>query len=243
MAASLRLPGVHRHHRLAAIQRLNLRLFIDAQHRGMFWRRDIQSDHIAHLGNEVRIGGQFERLVAVWLQAKSPPDALHAAHRNPAGLRHAAGTPVRGAVRLALQRGHHHGFDPGIVDFAGCAGARLIVQPSRRCDRKRRRHLPTVMGCRPRLLATSLFCVPSAQARMIRARIASACAVLRRPANPFSSARSASLRVSSTSRRPATTASHATGRSLDKGGDSLVTTNSNRRYDELPTRDTSASCH
>ena len=106
MAGSLRLPGAHRHHHLAAIQRLNLRLFIDAQHHGMFWRRDIQSDHIEHLGDEVRIGGQFERLVAVWLHTKSPPDALHAAHRNPAGLRHAAGTPVRGAegVQNALWR-------------------------------------------------------------------------------------------------------------------------------------------
>lgn len=55
--------------------------------------------------------------------------------------------------------------------------------PSRRCSKKRRRHLPTVCRSRPSRAATSLFWPPSAQARTILARSARVCAVLRRAAN------------------------------------------------------------
>ena len=72
MAAPLHLPRAHRHDRLTAIEGLNLRFLIDAQHDSMLGWRDIQSHHIAHLGDELRIGGQFERLMPVRLQTKRP---------------------------------------------------------------------------------------------------------------------------------------------------------------------------
>ena len=75
--------------------------------------------------------------------------------------------------------------------------------PSTRRSTKRRRHLPTVALSRPSLAATSMFWPPSAQASTIRALSASACAVLRRVVNAFSSARSSSLSLKGVSSRTA----------------------------------------
>jgi hypothetical protein len=68
-------------------------------------------------------------------------------------------------------------------------------RPSTRSCTKRRRHFPTVISTTRSFAATSLFWLPSAQARTIRALNARAWAVLRRHANAFSSARSSSLRI------------------------------------------------
>ena len=78
VAAPRRLAGAHRQHGLAAVQRLDLRLLIDAKHDGVGRRRDVEADHIAHLGNEIRIAGEFESLKPVWLQAEGAPNALNA---------------------------------------------------------------------------------------------------------------------------------------------------------------------
>ena len=71
------LAGAHREHRLAAIKRLYLGLFIDAQHDGMGWRRHIQANNIPHLVDKIGIGGELECAFAVGLKAKGTPDALH----------------------------------------------------------------------------------------------------------------------------------------------------------------------
>jgi hypothetical protein len=84
-------------------------------------------------------------------------------------------------------------------------------RPSSRCSTKRRRHLPTVSGSIPRRDATTLLCSPSAQARMIRARCAKPCAVLRRDASDVNSRRS----PSSSSNDPASTHNQS---SLDQEG-------------------------
>ena len=47
-----------REHGLAAVERLNLRLLIDAQHDGMLGRGHIEADDIADLGDEVGIRQQ-----------------------------------------------------------------------------------------------------------------------------------------------------------------------------------------
>ena len=57
VAAPFRLAGPHWKHRLAAIQRLDLRLLIHTQHQGVLGRGHIQPDDIAHLGDKIRIGG------------------------------------------------------------------------------------------------------------------------------------------------------------------------------------------
>ena len=64
------LPGPQRQHRRAAIQRLDLRLFIDTQDQGAIRWRQIQADDIAHLVDEERVLRELERLDAVGLQRK-----------------------------------------------------------------------------------------------------------------------------------------------------------------------------
>jgi hypothetical protein len=78
MAAPRWLAGAHRQHRLATIERLNLRLLVHTQDDCMLGRRNIESDNVAYLGNEVRIGRELERLHPVRLQTEGTPDALHA---------------------------------------------------------------------------------------------------------------------------------------------------------------------
>jgi hypothetical protein len=89
----------------------------------------IQPDDVAHLGDELRIGGQLERLLPMRLQPESAPDPLHRADREATVARHAARTPVRGIIRLALQRAGDHRFDAFIVDRARRTGARFVAQP------------------------------------------------------------------------------------------------------------------
>lgn len=55
MAPSSRLTGTHRQHRLTAVQRQDLGLFVYTQNDGMCRRRDVEADDVAHLGDEVRI--------------------------------------------------------------------------------------------------------------------------------------------------------------------------------------------
>jgi hypothetical protein len=63
------------------------------------------------------------------LQAKGTPDPLHRADREATVERHTPRTPVRGIVRLALQRAGDDRFDALIVDCVRRTGARFIAQP------------------------------------------------------------------------------------------------------------------
>ena len=82
MAAPLDLPWPHRQQRLGAVERLDLRLFIDAEHQGAVGRIDVEPDNVAHprsgrgqaLVDKQRVGRQLEGLGAVRLQAEGAPD-------------------------------------------------------------------------------------------------------------------------------------------------------------------------
>jgi hypothetical protein len=78
VATPRRLAGPHWQHRLTAVERLDLGFLVHAQNDGMLGRRDIETHDVAHLGHEVRVGRELERLHAVRLQPKGPPDALYA---------------------------------------------------------------------------------------------------------------------------------------------------------------------
>lgn len=60
VAPSGRLAGTHRQHRLTAVQRLDLRLFVYTQHDGVCRRRDVKTNNVVHFGHEVRIGRELE---------------------------------------------------------------------------------------------------------------------------------------------------------------------------------------
>ena len=78
MAAPLDLPRPHRQQRLSAVERLDLRLFVDAQHQGAVGWVEVEPNDVAHLVDKQRVGRQFEGFDAVRLQSEGPPDATHA---------------------------------------------------------------------------------------------------------------------------------------------------------------------
>ena len=67
--APLNLTWAHGKKRLGSIERLDLALFVDAQHHGPFGRRQVKADDVAHLLDEQGIGGQLEGLGAMRLKA------------------------------------------------------------------------------------------------------------------------------------------------------------------------------
>src|SRR5437660_2311232 len=77
VTAALHLARSHGQHRLAAVQRLNLRLLIDAQHDGALGRGHVEADDVANLGNEIGVGRELEGLQPVWLQAEGAPYPLY----------------------------------------------------------------------------------------------------------------------------------------------------------------------
>jgi hypothetical protein len=85
------------------------------------------------------------------------------------------------------------------VTVRGRPGRGSSLSPSRRAARNRDRHLPAVVLDTPSSAATALTAAPSAQARMIRDRSASACAVFRRRAHPSRTRRSSSDSASGSS--------------------------------------------
>ena len=79
---------------LSAIERLDLRLFVDREDDGMGGRIDIKPDHVAQLVDELRIVGELELLDPVRLEAMRAPDALDGTRADADGFRHHRGSPV-----------------------------------------------------------------------------------------------------------------------------------------------------
>src|SRR5579863_6356952 len=86
-------------HRLGALQRLNLALLIDTQYQGFVGWVQIQSDNIAHLFDEERIGGKLKMSGSMRLQAESPPDPMDGRFRQMGFGAQRAATPMRTVFR------------------------------------------------------------------------------------------------------------------------------------------------
>ena len=56
VTVSRRLIRSHREHGLAAVQRLDLRLLVGAQHDSRLGRSHVEADDVTHLGDEVAVG-------------------------------------------------------------------------------------------------------------------------------------------------------------------------------------------
>src|SRR5260370_23124299 len=86
MGVPVDLPGSHRERRLGAIQRLDLRFLMDAEHQRVVRRVEIEADDVAHPGsgpgqalvNKERICRQLEGFAPVRLEGERPPDAMAA---------------------------------------------------------------------------------------------------------------------------------------------------------------------
>ena len=126
---SFGLPDVHRQDRLRALERLDLGFLVDREHDRIVRRVHIQPDDIPHLGHQLRIGRQLERLGDVRLQAERAPDAADHRVTHARRLGHRAGAPVRLALRRRLQRFDNHRLDRVVGHDPRRADPRLVVQP------------------------------------------------------------------------------------------------------------------
>src|ERR1700722_15403165 len=79
---------LHREAGLSAIERLDLALFVDAEHDGVRRRIDIEPDHVAQLVDEIGVFGQLELSDAMRLEPVRAPDALHRADAHAGRLGH-----------------------------------------------------------------------------------------------------------------------------------------------------------
>ena len=109
-------------------------------------------------------------------------------------------SPLALAIERVLQWVASRGIDSSVIVttrstsaspiLRGAPGLASSSRPSQRAATNRRRHLPTVTRVVPSRSATAMSLSPAALASTMRARRASACAVLRRRTQRSSSSRS-----------------------------------------------------
>ena len=97
--------------RLGPVERLNLRLLIDAEHHRVRPRIDIEADDIPELRREGGIGRELEVSPTVGGEAMGLPDLLHRRDREPDHLGHGAGGPMGCLVRRRREGQAHHRLD------------------------------------------------------------------------------------------------------------------------------------
>jgi hypothetical protein len=129
MGAPFHLAGAHRQQRLRAIQGLDLRFFVNAEHRRVRGRIQIQPDDVPHFVDEQRVVRQFEGLTPMRLQAEGAPNPIDGHATQIRGFRHIAHAPVRRATRRRFQRPSNHLFDHGVGNRPRRARPRFVVQP------------------------------------------------------------------------------------------------------------------
>src|SRR6266851_4183086 len=127
--APLGLTGAHRQQRLTAVERLNLRFLIHAQHQCPVRRIKIQAHDVADFFDEQRGFGELETLDSVRLQGKGPPDAADYGLTHSAAPGQRASAPVRRISGEALQGQSHDPLNLRVTDLARRPGPRLVQQP------------------------------------------------------------------------------------------------------------------
>ena len=206
----LRHARHHRERRLRAGQRLHLRLLVHAQdHRGL-GRVQVEPDDVVDLLHKQRVIRQLEPVGAVGLETERLP------HRPIVDF----DSPVRSAIFDRDQCVALLGVDSNVatttsstcsaVTVAGRPGRGSSASLSKRCSRKRERHLPTVGRLTPSRAATTVFASPLAHSNTIRERNAKACDDLRRRAQRTSCSRSSSESTNSAFGRPVLAIPHTT---------------------------------
>ena len=132
-------PRLHRQARLGSVERLDLRLLINAEDDGVGRRIDprvrpvagprtgSQADDVLHLVGERRIVGQLERPEPMWPKLVGTPDALDRTDGDANGGGHGAGGPVRRFVRRIGVRQGDDPIDDRLVERCDARRARLVA--------------------------------------------------------------------------------------------------------------------
>jgi hypothetical protein len=118
---------LHRQARLGSVERLDLRLLIDAEDDGVGRRVDVEADDVLHLVGERRIVGQLERPEPMWPKLVGTPDALDRTDGDADGGGHGAGGPVRRFVRRIGVRQGDDAIDDRLVERCDARRARLVA--------------------------------------------------------------------------------------------------------------------
>jgi hypothetical protein len=198
----LDLPRSHRQQGLAAIQRLDLRFLVPTEHERAIRRIQIEPDDVPHFVDQDWIAGQFERLAAMGLEAKHPPDATDRALTQATARGHRTGAPVRRVARCRFERQRYDPLDLRVDDGSGRAWPRLIEQAVHAFHQEPLPPLADGVLVHAQLARDGAVRLSGAHSSTTRARWASACAVVRRRAQLWSSSRSSSLSVNGGSGRP-----------------------------------------
>ncbi len=136
VAAPLGHAGHQRQDRRASVERLDLRLLVDAEHDRGLRRVEVEADDVPDLVYELWIRGKLERLRLVRLEPERPPDPADRRLRHASGRRHRAGRPVGRAGRLLLERLHDHPPHVLVCDRARLARTRLVMQTTKAASGK-----------------------------------------------------------------------------------------------------------
>jgi hypothetical protein len=128
MGHPLHVAQSHGQDGLGAVQGLNLGFFVDAQDHGLVRRIEIESHDVPDLLHEEGIGGEFEVLLPMGLQAEGSPDAVHRGFGEPGLGSQGPNCPMSSILGLGLQCLTDESGHLLIVNGARTAGLGLIVQ-------------------------------------------------------------------------------------------------------------------
>jgi hypothetical protein len=125
----LGLTRGHGQQGLGTVQCLHLALLIDRQDDRVRRRTHVQADDITDLFDKEGIGGEFERLAEVGLQAEGAPDPGDRSLRQADGFGHAARAPVRRGLGPLLQSLGDDLLDDRVGDCTRGTRSRFVGQP------------------------------------------------------------------------------------------------------------------
>ena len=126
---ALNIAKPERQHRLHAFQRLNLALFVDAQHDGVIGWIEVEADDVPAC-RQTRIGGKLEALGAMRLNAGQGKHARHGALRQASRLGGGSHRPMGPRQWFRLEDRAKKVGDRCFVMGAGSTRPGLAVSPA-----------------------------------------------------------------------------------------------------------------
>ena len=126
VGAALDLARAHRQQRLGAVERLDLRLLVHAEHQRVLGWAHVEPDDVAHLLDEERVRRELEGLAPMRLQAEGAPDTVDRRRRVADCLRHRAERPVGRSRGYRLEGQADCLSNLVIADLARRAGSWLV---------------------------------------------------------------------------------------------------------------------
>ena len=128
VGAFLRHAGHHRQHRLGPVECLDLRLLVDAEHDGFVRRVEVETDDVAYLVDELRVGGEFEGFGAVGFELERFPDPSDRGFTEPGLFGHRRPGPMGGVFRGGFQGVGEDLFHLLVGDLPRGTGPGLVDQ-------------------------------------------------------------------------------------------------------------------